>query len=398
MSHTTNAGIPLPGGGDPLPGKVDVVVIGGGIAGASALYHLAQAGVEALLLERDAVGCGATAAAVGILSPPVRQPFHEMAHHRGLETASRIWTFALESVASLGRALAEAGSTEEAELDLSGGNVLAESHTHHEVRASFDALVAAGFPVRWVEAERIRTVLRGRGFTGGFVIDGLGSIHPGATARVLVDAARRAGARVREGVGVEAVESEGGGHRCRTSAGDVLARRVVYATHVESQRFSALVGDEVVPVRGQGLSGRIVGEARFTGAYATHWKLNVWRVSPGGRVAMSGWRHDAWDRSYRRTLPEIDPHLQGDLESWFGEAFPAARLTDVQRWSGIFGWTSDYLPLVGPLPGSESEFVISGFSGGGLPFAFGCGRVIATAVTGQGAPAGAELLDPRRFA
>lgn len=388
---------PLSGTDEDLPEAADVVVVGGGIAGASTLWHLAEAGIDALLLERGRVGGGATAAAIGILSPPVRQPFHEMARHRGDETAARIWRFALDSVASLGAALTEAGAADDAELDLSGGTVLAESHSEHEVRASFEALQRAGFPVRWVEAAEVRADLRGRGFVGGFVIEGLGSIHPGATALALVRDAMTNGASVREGVAVDAVEGTAGGHVCRTEAGDVRARMVVYATHTDSRRFSSLLGDEIVPVRGQALSGRIVGDVPFHGAYSTHWKLNVWRVTRDGRLALSGWRHDAWDRAYWRTRPQVDPHLQDDLEAWFTEAFPGLRLTDVTRWSGIFGWTADYLPMVGSLPGTTSEIVVSGFSGGGLPFAFGCGRIVAAIVAGEEPPAAAELFNPRRF-
>lgn len=387
----------LPGSDGGLPDSVDVVVVGGGIAGASALWHLAAAGVDALLLERGRVGGGATATAVGILSPPVRQPYHEMAHHRGAETAARIWRFALDSVAGLGAALVDAGAADAAELDLSGGTILAESHSEHEVRASFDGLRQAGFPVRWMEASEVRSELRGRGFVGGFVVDGLGSIHPGTTARALVKDAVGRGAAVREGVEVETVEGSADGHLCRTDAGEVRARMVVYATHTDSRRFSALLGDEIVPVRGQALSARIVGEPTFHGAYATHWKLNVWRVTRDGRLAMSGWRHDAWDRAYWRTRPQVDPQLQDDLEAWFAEAFPELRLTDVSRWSGIFGWTADFLPMVGPLPGSTSELVISGFSGGGLPFAFGCGELVAAIVTGTDPSPAAALFNPRRF-
>jgi glycine/D-amino acid oxidase-like deaminating enzyme len=158
------------------------------------------------------------------------------------------------------------------------------------------------------------------------------------------------------------------------------------------------VRETVVPVLGQALSGRIGGGVRFQGAYSTDRKLNVWRSTPEGRLALSGWRHDAWDRAYKRTRSELDPHLQDDLEAWFSQAFPSVRLTDVTRWSGIFGWTADYLPLVGALPGSGSEVVIAGFSGGGLPFAFGSGRVAALAASGGDPPEGAELFDPLRFA
>ncbi|MGD8321036.1 MAG: FAD-dependent oxidoreductase, partial [Gemmatimonadota bacterium] len=39
-----------------LPTDADVVVVGAGIAGASAAYHLASAGVRTALLERHEVG------------------------------------------------------------------------------------------------------------------------------------------------------------------------------------------------------------------------------------------------------------------------------------------------------------------------------------------------------
>lgn len=52
----------------PLPSRARVVVIGGGIIGASALYHLAKAGLtDAVLLERDRFASGTTWHAAGIV-------------------------------------------------------------------------------------------------------------------------------------------------------------------------------------------------------------------------------------------------------------------------------------------------------------------------------------------
>ena len=46
--------------GEDVPDEVSAVVIGGGAMGCSTLYHLARAGVDAVLLERNAVGSGTT--------------------------------------------------------------------------------------------------------------------------------------------------------------------------------------------------------------------------------------------------------------------------------------------------------------------------------------------------
>jgi gamma-glutamylputrescine oxidase len=381
-----------------LPATADVVVVGGGIAGTSAAYHLARAGVKTVLLERDRIGSGATAAAVGLLSPPMRQPFNETVHFRGQETAKRIWDFALRSVAGLAALLEARGEAAAAELDVSGGYVLAESHTLHEVEASHSALHDAGMPVEWLTAQEVRTLTHGKGLHGGYLIEGGGCVSPGPAAEALARAAVDAGATVIERLDVDKTRHESGFMHCETNKGEVKCEMVVYATHVDSRRFSAFVGDEIVPIRGQGMV-TAPGVLTVQGAFATHWKLNVWRSDQHGRLILGGWRHDAWDRSYWKTRPEVDHHLQEDIQGWFEQVFPDYAPLDVQRrWSGIFGWTADYLPLVGPLPGRTGELVISGFSGGGLPFAFEAGRVIASIVTEGDPVPGGDLLNPRRFA
>ena len=43
-----------------LPQEVDVVVIGGGVMGASAAFHLAEAGVSVVLVEKNELASGST--------------------------------------------------------------------------------------------------------------------------------------------------------------------------------------------------------------------------------------------------------------------------------------------------------------------------------------------------
>lgn len=384
-----------------LPERADVVVVGGGIAGASVLWHLSGLGIQAVLLERDQIAGGATAAAVGVLSPPLRQPFHETVHDLGSEVAREIWAFAGRSVRGLGQALREAEAAEEVELDLSGGWVLAEPHTLHEVRRSHDALVGAGFPVTWRTAGEVREWSRGRGFAGGINLEDGGSLDPAAAARVLVRTAVAAGSAVLEGVEVEAVTpGPGGGFLCRTREAAVACESVVYAAHVDASRFSSLAGEVVVPIRGQALTLELAEPFPAGGSFSTHWKLNTWRRSRrmDRQVHLGGWRHDAWDRAYRRADPAVDEALQKKLVGWFRSAFPDLGRADVvRRWSGIFGWTADYLPLVGPLPGSPHELVLAGFSGGGLPFAFESARAVAHLVAGRDPVEGVRHFHPGRF-
>src|SRR3954467_11933204 len=49
----------------PLPSGADVVIVGGGIVGVSAAFHLAEAGAEVVLLERAQLASGSTSKAAG---------------------------------------------------------------------------------------------------------------------------------------------------------------------------------------------------------------------------------------------------------------------------------------------------------------------------------------------
>lgn len=49
----------------PLPERADVVVVGGGVMGASTAFHLAEAGVDVVLVERGDLAGGSTSRAAG---------------------------------------------------------------------------------------------------------------------------------------------------------------------------------------------------------------------------------------------------------------------------------------------------------------------------------------------
>ncbi len=380
-----------------LPERADVVVVGGGIAGTSAAYHLAKAGVDVVLIERGSIGGGATGAAVGVLSPPLRQPFHETVHFRGRAAAIELWQIAARSIHGLAQLLWDRGQAEEAELDLSGGYVLAQSYTNHQVRLAYEALSRNGLPVDWISSAEVRRLCGGRGFTGGYRIEGGGSVNPGAATTILAQAAESEGARIIENVDVIGADRTPDAIICRADGVSTKCEAVVYATHIDSGRFSEFVGEEIVPIRAQGLASEPVPKV-FHGSFSTDWKLNVWRQTSGGRILMSGWRHDAWDRAYGQPQPALDERLQRDIHGWFEASFPSpAPLRVKDRWSGVFGWTADFLPMVGPIPGSPREFIITGFSGGGIPFAFECGRIIAQSVVSGASANGCEMFSPARF-
>ncbi|MDT7665077.1 MAG: hypothetical protein QOD04_4633, partial [Pseudonocardiales bacterium] len=72
-----------------LPGRAEVVVIGGGVVGTSAAFHLAEAGVDVLLLERDELASGSTSRAAGGVRAQFSDPVNIQLGLRSLEAFER---------------------------------------------------------------------------------------------------------------------------------------------------------------------------------------------------------------------------------------------------------------------------------------------------------------------
>ena len=67
-----------------VPASADVVIIGGGVVGTSAAFHLAEAGASVVLLERDQLGSGSTSKAAGGVRAQFSDPLNIRIAQRSL--------------------------------------------------------------------------------------------------------------------------------------------------------------------------------------------------------------------------------------------------------------------------------------------------------------------------
>ncbi|WP_349307718.1 FAD-binding oxidoreductase [Streptomyces sp. HNM0645] len=86
MAHeTARQALREPPGSEPFPRAAEVVVIGGGVIGASTAFHLAEAGVrDVLLLERDTPSSGSSGKPIGGVRAQFSDPLNILLGQRSL--------------------------------------------------------------------------------------------------------------------------------------------------------------------------------------------------------------------------------------------------------------------------------------------------------------------------
>jgi glycine/D-amino acid oxidase-like deaminating enzyme len=256
------------------------------------------------------------------------------------------------------------------------------------VRAEHDALAADGFDVEWREPGVLPTILREHAL-GGIFHPTDGALEQGAWIRRLAARAHDAGARLAEDTAVTAID----GTIARTERGTVRAGHVVVATDGYTHGLVPELDAAVVAVRGQVLATAPLPERLLPCPIYARWGYDYMQQLADGRLVAGG-RRDADLRGettdVEETTAAIQERIEAHVRSVLGE-LP----TVTHRWAGLMGFTPDYLPLVGELPGRPRIWASVGYSGHGNVLGFACGDRIARTILGETDPRLAALSPQR---
>jgi sarcosine oxidase subunit beta len=340
--------------------SAEVVVIGGGVMGASVAFHLTELGVgDVVLLERETLASGSTSSSAG----GIRAQF---ADRLNVEIA-------LRSIAEFEAFADRTGA--EIEFEQAGYLFLIDNEVDAErFREALTLQASFGVPSREVSpAEAAAMVPQ-------LVVDDLvaatfcpldGRATPEAVVAGYADAARRGGARIHQGEPVERIDVDDG----RIVAVETPRRRIgtgtlVCTAGVWSAEVGALAGIEI-PVRGErrwmyytperdGLpSGPLPLTVDFTTSFYFH--------GEGPGLAFGG-REARIDDLAVHALKRI-PVL--------------AELPVASSWSGYYEMSPDHNAIVGEAAEPSRFLYATGFSGHGFQQAPAVGEHLAELVAGQ---------------
>lgn len=174
----------------------DVVVIGGGLVGATAAYVLAKGGLDVILLEANRIANGATASGLGAILPEPDAWFREVEAAAGLKVARTAWQEARRSGLEMGSLLKRLDTR----VDLAATPLIVAGAPGADVaalRREQASRKAAGLDAPWMTSSAASSALGWS--TGGAIRLREGFTYdPVRATMALTRAAAGAGARVFE--------------------------------------------------------------------------------------------------------------------------------------------------------------------------------------------------------
>lgn len=368
-----------------LPGSADVVVVGGGVMGTSTAFHLAEAGVDVLLLERGDLAGGSTSRAAG----GVRANFSD-------ELNIRLGQRSLEMFANFPQRPGQ-----EIDLHISGYLfVLTTPEEEKLFRNSVALQNSLGVESRMVDVEeacRLSPLLNPEGVIAAAWSPHDGHCSPESVVLGYASGARRHGATVRTGIPVTNIASSGGEITAvETPDGIVRTSCVINCAGAWSPQIADFVGVElpVVPYRRELLVTEPMPAPlpmAFTIEYGT--SLYWHREGPGILTGFSDQNTPAgFDISK-------DPSFAEKLAQLAEVRAPGLLELGVQTgWAGLYEVTPDHNALLGESQNISRFLYATGFSGHGFLQGPAIGEILRDLYFGNEPFVDVSPLDVERFA
>jgi 4-methylaminobutanoate oxidase (formaldehyde-forming) len=393
-----------------LPGRAQVVVIGGGVVGCSVAYHLAQRGVtDVAVIEQRKLTHGSTWHAAGLIGQ-----LRGTASLTGLIRASVATYAGLEARTGYATGWRAAGSL----------RVAASEERWTELRRMAALGTSFGLEVSLLspgDAKELFPLLNDSGLRGAVYLPSDGYADPSQLTQSLAAGARAAGVRIIQDCRVQgfagsngqvgngragsAREDNGRIAAVLTERGPVECETVVNATGMWGAATARMAGAgiAVTAVEHQ----YVVTERRpdISPDLPTlrDPDARVYLKPEGGALVVGGWEQGTrapWKEIPADFGPELFPpdHERfAPLAEATANRIPAFGELGIQSWiNGPIPFTPDGEPLIGRADEAANLFHCCGFSAG-IAGAGGAGAAVANWIA-DGDP-GLDLagLDPRRF-
>ena len=349
-----------------------VVVIGGGVVGASVLYHLAKFGWDDVcLLERSILTAGSSWHAAGGIHALNADP-----------NIAALQAYTIDLLPEI-----EKESGQSIGLHMTGGLTMAGTPDRWEwLQSAYRTFQSIGIEdcrlVTPEEAHELCPIMSTDGLLGGMWADREGYVDTTGTVQAYAIAAKKRGASVFEHTKVESLEQTKDGWRVITDKGVVTCEHVVNAGGLWAKQLGRMAGIElpVAPLKHHYLISDTIPQLEELDFEVpmtvdlegfTYLRQDQKGVLLGiYEIDHEHWALDGapWDYGMELFQEQTD-RIENELILGF-ERYPALQEVGVKTWvNGAFTFSPDGNPLVGPVRGKPGYWcacaVMAGFLQGG---------------------------------
>ena len=385
---------------DAIPDRVDVAVIGAGLTGLSAAYHVlaAHPGSRVVVLEAGHVGQGASSRNTGMLTPGVGQDLAALIRRWGVHAARDMYIHSLDAVRYVASLTASEGI--DAGLHLNGLLVVARGpggRVRLEKQAA--ALESLALPCERLDREGLDRHIRLEGGTSSDETRGpaalrlpvAGTLNPARLLAGLANAVRRRGGLVAEGAKVTALSRRAPVLVSLDQGQSLRATHVVVATGGYTRPLDVHRG-RLIPLHLRVLLTEPLSPAQLV---ALHWPgregvidsrrlFNYFRLTDDDRILFGGGRPCYRSGRDPAEMP-CQESTRTKLERELHSLFPAlGELSMARTWSGVIDYSLDALPIIGNVPGHENVLFAGGWCGHGIALGTSSGRWVCELIDSGG--------------
>ncbi len=362
--------------------ETKVAIMGAGISGALVRYHLINAGIDCVTVDARTIGLGSTSASTSLLQYEIDVPLHRLTQMIGREKAERAYKLCSDAIDKIGKIVKDRG-VDYFEYKKSVYYAAYKKDVKW-LKEEYEARKAAGFKVRYLEADELK---KEYGFDGFGAIESQQAAQTNAymLAHCLLQHKHKKGKAqdIFDRTEITDIKHSKSGVVLTTESGyTIKAKKLVYATGYEVVNF---IDKKIVDL----LSTYAVISEQYN--ERDFWKDDVliWntadpylyvRTTPDNRVLVGGRDVDFRDPHKRdRLMKSKTKQLTNDLN----KLFPHLDFKPEFAWTGTFGSTKDGLPYIGPYEPLPNSYFALGFGGNGITFSLIAAEMITDLILGK---------------
>ena len=303
--------------------EADLVVVGLGGSGLTALLHAAQRGLKVIGIEADRIAAGAAGRNGGLLLAGIADFHHNVRQTLGRERAMALYQHTLDEIDRM------ASTTPESISRIGALRIGEDPAEMADVVAHRDALIIDGYPVIDYDGEQGQ----------GILIPTDGTFHPAKRAVQLANQAVAAGAQIF--TNSPAIDLQSG--IVKTAQGSIRAPHILATIDGNLGKAIPEVANRVQATRLQMISTAPAPSVAMKYAVYTRQGWDYWQQLPDARIAIGGGRDTALVQE-ATDIAEPTPAMRNYLTTKLQSLGITSEVE--HHWAAIVGYTESGMPIV----------------------------------------------------